>query len=280
MRFFKEYKKQILIIIVFFSVIFSLLSIGKSSGIPVISELASVVVTPIQKLSSNTSNFFKDKFKAFTSTSDLTEELDELKAENQRLLNENKRLALYEQENIRLSKLLELSQKYKDYGTTGTTVIGKDPGNYFSTFLIDKGKDDEITSDMVLVSEGGLVGKITEARNSFSKAQSILDTKSSVSAMSLRTGDLGVVKGSYSYSGDGLCIMEYIDSDAEIIAGDEIVTSNLSDIYPPGITIGTVKEVIQGDNELTKKAIIEPQADLKHLDSLLIIKYNKEEAAP
>lgn len=277
MRFFKEYKKQIIIILLFFSIIISLLSVGKSSGIPVISDIAGVIVTPIQKLSSNTSKFFKEKFEAFANTSDLTNQINELEAENQRLLYQNKRLNLYEQENIRLSKLLDLSQKYKDYKTSGTSVIGKDPGSYFCTFLIDKGKNDKITSDMVLVSSGGLVGKITETRNNFSKAQSILDTKSSVSAMSLRTGDLGVVKGNYSYSSSGLCIMEYIDSEAEIIVGDEIVTSNLSEIYPPGITIGTVKEITQDKNELTKIAIIEPQADLKHLDSLLIVEYDKEE---
>ena len=59
--------------------------------------------------------------------------------------------------------------------------------------------------------------------------------------------------------------MEYIDSDAEIMEGDEIVTSNLSEYYPAGISIGYVREIHKDENGLTKYAVIEPTADLKHL---------------
>ena len=124
---------------------------------------------------------------------------------------------------------------------------------------------------MVLTASNGLVGKIIETGETYSKAQSILDSRSSVPAMSLRTEDLGVVKGEYSLMNHGLCRMEYIDSEAEIIEGDEIVTSNLSDVYPSGITIGRVKEIKTEANGLTKYAIIEPYVDFKHLDTLLVI---------
>jgi rod shape-determining protein MreC len=89
--------------------------------------------------------------------------------------------------------------------------------------------------------------------------------------MSLRTGDLGVVRGDYSLMDDGLCRMEYIDAESEIMKGDEIVTSQLSDIYPVGLTIGYVKEIVTDTNGLTKYAIIEPQVDFKHLSTLLVI---------
>ena len=124
---------------------------------------------------------------------------------------------------------------------------------------------------MVLTSSNGLVGKIIESGETYSKALSILDSRSSVPAMSLRTEDLGVVKGEYSLMNNGLCRMEYIDSEAEIMEGDEIVTSHLSDVYPPGITIGRVKEIKTDANGLTKYAIIEPYVDFKHLDTLLVI---------
>ncbi len=90
---------------------------------------------------------------------------------------------------------------------------------------------------MVLTSSNGLVGKIIESGTNYSKAQSILDSRSSVPAMSIRTEDLGVVK----------------------------------DVYPSGITIGRVKEIKTDANGLTKYAIIEPYVDFKHLDTLLVI---------
>ena len=89
--------------------------------------------------------------------------------------------------------------------------------------------------------------------------------------MSVRTGDLGVVKGNYTLSNRGLCKMEYIDGDAEIMVGDEIVTSHLSDIYPEGLAIGKVLEIETDTNGLTKYAVIEPYVDLKHLDTVLVL---------
>ena len=177
----------------------------------------------------------------------------------------------YGTENQRLSELLKISQKYADYHTTGTQIIAKDPGNWYDVFLINKGRDDGLEANMVLTSSNGLVGKIIESGDTYSKALSILDSRSSVPAMSQRTEDLGVVKGEYSLMNSGLCRMEYIDSEAEIMEGDEIVTSHLSDVYPPGIAIGRVKEIRTEANGLTKYAIIEPYVDFKHLDTLLVI---------
>ncbi|MBQ2880146.1 MAG: rod shape-determining protein MreC, partial [Anaerotignum sp.] len=79
------------------------------------------------------------------------------------------------------------------------------------------------------------------------------------------------VKGDYTRSADGLCIMEYIDAQAEILVGDEIVTSHLSDIYPAGLAIGKVLELETDTSGLTKYAVIQPYVDLKHLDTILVI---------
>ena len=65
--------------------------------------------------------------------------------------------------------------------------------------------------------------------------------------------------------------MEYLDGDAEIMVGDEIVTSQLSDFYPEGLAIGKVLEIETDTNGLTKYAVIEPYVDLKHLDTVLVL---------
>ena len=126
---------------------------------------------------------------------------------------------------------------------------------------------------MPVLSAGGLVGRITKAGATYSTVYSILDSRSSVSAQSLRTGDLGVVVGDRELMEQGLCKMEYIDSDAEIMEGDEIVTSGLSEYYPAGISIGFVREI---QNGLTRYAVIEPSADMKHLDALVVIQETLE----
>lgn len=124
---------------------------------------------------------------------------------------------------------------------------------------------------MAVVNAGGLVGRVVDASSTYSNVYSILDSRSSVSAKSLRTGDLGVVTGDHELMKQGLCKMEYIDSEAEIMEGDEIITSGLSDYYPAGISIGYVTEVHQDQNGLTKYAVIEPKVDFKHLDTVLVV---------
>ena len=129
---------------------------------------------------------------------------------------------------------------------------------------------------MPVLSAGGLVGRITKAGATYSTVYSILDSRSSVSAQSLRTGDLGVVVGDRELMEQGRCKMEYIDSDAEIMEGDEIVTSGLSEYYPAGISIGFVREIHNDENGLTRYAVIEPSADMKHLDALVVIQETLE----
>ena len=210
---------------------------------------------------------------------DLKEENEKLKNQIAELMEENRRLAMYEEENAQLSSLLKIAQRYPDYESVGAKIIAKDPGVWYDGFTIDKGTSSDISANMVLIAPEGLVGKVLESGVTFSKAQSILDSRSSVPAMSVRTGDLGVVKGDYSLSNDGLCKMEYIDGNAEIMVGDEIVTSHLSDIYPEGLAIGKVLEIETDTNGLTKYAVIEPYVDLKHLDTILVIDKSSAPAA-
>ncbi|MBS4960437.1 MAG: rod shape-determining protein MreC [Clostridiales bacterium] len=274
LEFLKTYKKQILILIAVFLAICALFTAGKNSRIPLIQNTIGVVIAPVEKVITSCENWISEKISWIFSDLNLEEENKQLKEKIAQLETDNKRLSLYEEQNRLLSDLLNISQKYSAYHTFGTQIIGKDPGNWYNTFLIDKGTKDGVDNDMVLTTSGGLVGRVIDCGISSSKAETIIDSRSSVSAMSLRTGDLGVVKGDYTLMNSGLCRMEYIDTEADIMEGDEIVTSHLSDVYPPGISIGYVKEIQQDSNGLTKYAIIQPQVDFKHLDTLLVIDKN------
>jgi len=271
LKFFNTYKKQILRLVIIFLVLLILFTAGRKKRATPIDNALSFVVAPAQDISTTISSWVLNKVSALKDDTDLAAENSELKAKIEILEAENKRLSMYEEENKRLSALLDVSQKYPDYETTGVDIIAKDPGNWYLTFTINKGTRQGLKPDMALTDAGGLVGRITECGYLYSKVESILDSRSSVSAMSLRTGDLGVVKGDYTLMNDGLCKMEYIDSESEIMKGDEIVTSYLSGIYPSGITVGYVKEVVTDENGLTKYAVIEPAVDFKHISTLLVI---------
>ena len=273
-QFFEKYKKQLLRGGVLLLVLITVVASGKQLNATLLESAIGVVVTPFQDLTTGITSWVDDTITEYRNKTDLKEENTELKNQIADLLEENRRLAMYEQENAKLSALLKIAQRYPDYESVGATIIAKDPGVWYDGFTIDKGTTSDISANMVLIAPEGLVGKVLESGATFSKAQSILDSRSSVPAMSTRTGDLGVVKGNYTLSADGLCIMEYIDAQAEIMVGDEIITSHLSDVYPAGLPIGKVLELETDTNGLTKYAIIQPYVDLKHLDTILVIDKN------
>lgn len=273
-EFFLKHKKHIISAGIVLLVLITVIASGKKLNATLLESAIGVVVTPFQDLTTGISSWVDETVTASRSKTDLKEENEELKKQIAELMEENRRLAMYEEENAQLSSLLKIAQRYPDYESVGANIIAKDPGVWYDGFTIDKGTSSDISANMVLIAPEGLVGKVLESGATFSKAQSILDSRSSVPAMSVRTGDLGVVKGDYTLSNSGLCKMEYIDGNAEIMVGDEIITSHLSDIYPEGLAIGKVLEIETDTNGLTKYAVIEPYVDLKHLDTILVIDKN------
>ena len=252
-------------------VIISIFTAGKTIKIAGVDDALGFIITPFQGAVTSVTNWVGDSVNGIIERKNLEEENKELKKQIEELTSENERLSLYEAENKRLSELLDVAQKYQDYDTVGSRVIAKDTGVWYDSFLIDKGSMDGIKNNMPVINAGGLVGRVVKTSAAYSNVYSILDTRSSVSVKSARTGDAGVITGDYELMEQGLCRMEYIDSDAEIVEGDEIITSGLSEYYPEGISVGYVKEIHQDENGLTKYAVIQPKVDFKHIDTVLVV---------
>ncbi|MCD8089147.1 MAG: rod shape-determining protein MreC [Clostridiales bacterium] len=235
------------------------------------------VLTPFQGAITYVGDWFSARFTAITNINALIEENEALKYEIEQLKLDNSRIELLEADNEKLTGILELAEKYKAYDTTGARIIGKDPGNWYDVFIIDKGSADGLSQNMVVISDGGLVGRIKECGFNYSQVVSIIDDADAVSAVSPRTGDTGYVKG--DLSNKGMCKMELIDITSKITEGDEITTSQFSSVYPEGISIGKVTSVENTSDTSTKTAVIEPGVDFKHLDSVLIITASPDTSA-
>ncbi len=272
--FFEKHRKMIISSIIVILALLALITSGKKLNATALESAFGFIVTPFQEITDGIGSWVNDTLSSRREKQEILAENEALRQEIETLQATNNRLALYEEENKTLSDLLKIAQKYPQYKTFGVVIIAKNPGSLYDVFTLNKGSSDGVQANMVLAASEGLVGKVLESGATYAKGQSILDSRSSVPAMSLRTGDLGVVKGDYTLMNQGLCKMEYIDAEAEIAVGDEIVTSHLSDIYPTGLTIGKVKEIKADTNGLTKYAIIEPAVDMKHLDTLLVIDKN------
>jgi len=236
-----------------------------------IEDALGFVIIPAQKFFTGIGNWVEERIEFLSLLNNIAEENKTLRELIAAYETDNARLKLIETENEELTALLDLKRKYPAYKTVGANVISVDPGNWSANFIIDRGRGDGFNKNMVVLAPGGLVGRITETGVNYSKVRAIIDDTNAVSAKSVRTGDTGIVRGDMRFITDGLCRMELIEIDAEIAIGDEIITSNLGEIYPPGLTIGFVTEINADAGGLTKFAVIKPAVDFKNLETVLVI---------
>lgn len=270
MKFLEEHMKVVLIIVTILLMVTIVMFRNKSEALFIESGIA-YVMTPVQKYFGGVGQWFTDRAEFVKNIGRLDQENQILQKQIAELAYENKILKQYEKENERLRSLLDLNKKYPEYPMVGAEIIGKDPGNWYHTFIIDKGSNNGLEADMMVLADGGLVGRIVEVGKTYSKVISIIDDRSSVSVKVLRTDDLGIVKGDYTLMNDSLCKMEYIDAEAELIIGDEVVTSSLGDIYPASVMIGTIRDIKTESHGLTKYALVQPTVNFKYLEQVVVV---------
>lgn len=220
--------------------------------------------------------------------SDLTKNLDtlkELQAENDTLKTEINDLTMKinllqqdKEELARLRELYELDQYYSDYKMIGARVTANDSGNWFRSFVIDKGEKDGIKIDMNVMAEGGLVGIVTEVGANWARVRSIIDDASNVSALVQSTSDTCIVNGDLTLMQDGKIRFEQLpNNETEIKVGEPVVTSHISNKYLQGILIGYINEIHEDANNLTRSGYIVPAVDFQHLQEVLVITSTKAE---
>ena len=204
----------------------------------------------------------------------LQEQVDQLTMENSQLMQEK-----YELEDLRT--LYKLDRSYSDYSKVAANVIGKDSGNWFHSFTIDKGSKDGIEVDMNVLSGSGLVGIVTKVGADWAQVRAIIDDTSNVSAMISATADNCMVGGDLKLMSDGcISISQLKDSDNQVEFGAKVVTSQVSDKYHPGLLIGYVQELHMDANNLTKSGTIAPAVDFEHLRAVLVITDKKRQVNP
>ena len=190
---------------------------------------------------------------------------------------ENNNLQEDKYELERLQELYKLDQNYAEYEKVAAHVIGKDSGNWFSTFTIDKGSKDGIEVDMNVIAGNGLVGIVTQVGPTWATVRSIIDDSSNVSGMVLSTSDKCIIRGDLSLINSGRIRFEQMENNDNVVEiGEQIVTSYISDKYLQGILIGYVSEVSVDSNNLTRSGYITPVVDFKNLQEVLVITKTKD----
>ena len=240
--------------------------------------LANVTVIPLQQGINQIGGWMGDMKDNFSTLKQLQAENEKLQEQIDALTTENNYLQEERYEYERLQELYKLDQNYADYEKTAAHVIGKESGNWFSTFTIDKGSNDGIAVDMNVLAGSGLVGIVTEVGHTWAKVRSIIDDANNVSGMVLSTSDTCIVSGDLSLMNTGQISFDQMENnDNTVSVGDQIVTSYISDKYLQGILIGSVSEINVDSNNLTRSGYITPAVDFRNIQEVLVITTTKAE---
>ena len=223
-----------------------------------------------------------NNLKDMATMKDALAENEELKSRVAELMEENNRLQEEQFELARLRELYELDQEYLEYEKVGARVIAKDTGNWFQVFRIDKGSDDGIEVNMNVMAGGGLVGIVTDVGANYATVRSIIDDSSRVSAMPVDSEYSCIVAGDLTQYEQGRLRITDFSKDEVVQDGDQIVTSNISTKFLPGILIGYAVDVTVDSEHLTQSGYLIPVVDFDNLQEVFVITDVKEmeEATP
>ena len=209
-------------------------------------------------------------------------QIDQLRDDNSRLLTENDRLTL---ENVRLreqaiagqqaERLLAL-QRAVPFESVPAPVIARDPTGVLHSIVLGIGSDDGVKTGHVVLSDQGLVGRVSEVGTNYSKVLLVTDSSSVVSALVQGSRATGIVRGQF---GDSL-IMDWLLQTEPVKEGDVVITAGLGigeelrSLYPKGLVIGTIAQVKAAEAAAYNRAIITPAVDLRRLEHVLVVKTN------
>ncbi len=238
-----------------------------------VGEGVTSVINPIQTSFTTGVNWVVDYLYTLKLRSTLETAYEEIKQENETLVYQamladelSTKLAVYEQ-------LFDEVSLNESMNPLVATVIGRDSGNYFSVFTINKGSNDGIEEFMAVTVNGGLVGYTYNITPTTSDVRTIIDSEASIAGLISDTRDQGTVRGTLGIDGEAMCRMYYLPDSYLSRPGDVVVTSGVGMSFPKGIPIGTVRESTRGMESNKQYIVIEPTVDFQHIEYVVVLRY-------
>jgi rod shape-determining protein MreC len=273
----ERYKKIIITVVGIILILLMVISFGGRDRITVIESQLGSIFIPVQRFLTNIGNYIDEKTEPIINVLNYKELNEDLTKENEFLKEQIVGLTMSQKELNEL-KQLKSALKYVDNSQldsiVSANVIAKDIGNWYNMFTIDVGYDQGITKNSTVVNGNGLVGLVYEVGEKWSKVIAIIDHKSSVGFEMMRVSDdyVGTLSGTTNYE----LIGELFDPKANVVVDEYIVTSGLG-MYPKGILVGQIYEVIEDRDQLLKRIKVMPVVDFKKIDKIMVIPYLEDE---
>ena len=270
--FFDTWKFKILVIVAVFLV--GIMAYAGANGrlTAAPQELLSVVLTPLQKVTSALSGGAASVWEKYTSIDDVMDRNEQLEAENAELRQQMVDYDRIKAENDAYKALARIQDTNSEATYVSAFVIGRDPLDEFGGFTLDQGSTDGVAvNDAIISDRGYLLGVVVEVDATSCKVMTILHPSFNAAGVISRTRENGIITGSADYAADGQCVLTNLDRATEARKGDQVITTGLGGVFPANLLVGTVQEVVPEQSGKSSSAVILPGADPRTVKHAFII---------
>ena len=247
----------------------SVLCLTPFPGRSAIESLGSTVLEPIQFGVSGTFGELSNVVDTLQRVRVLATENRDLRERNDQLESDVVRLHELEVENRELRNLLGMRERTGPGGFIPASVIARDDSPYVQALTVDRGTNDGVKTDAVVITDKGLVGRVERANPTSAKVRLINDLNSSV-GVRLQTASrtTGVLRG--QSQGD-LMVIAYLPQTDPVNEGDTVITSGLGEVFPEALLVGTVARVEHKDADPFQTAVVRPAVEMDRLERLYVL---------
>ena len=270
--FFDTWKFKILVIVAVFLV--GIMAYAGANGrlTAAPQELLSVVLTPLQKVTSALSGGAASVWEKYTSIDDVMDRNEQLEAENAELRQQMVDYDRIKAENDAYKALARIQDTNSEASYVSAFVIGRDPLDEFGGFTLDQGSTDGVAvNDAIISDRGYLLGVVVEVDATSCKVMTSLHPSFNAAGVISRTRETGIITGSADYAADGQCVLTNLDRATEARKGDQVITTGLGGVFPANLLVGTVQEVVPEQSGKSSSAVILPGADPRTVKHVFII---------
>jgi rod shape-determining protein MreC len=253
-KIFEEYRQYlVLLILLFISLAF--LPLNRGDKLRNIKRYAFGSFAYLTYLENQIADFFTD-----------TEEIERLQKQNARLMLENNLLRGYALENDELKKALAFRDSAR-FPLLPAKVISKLLSPIQGNLIINRGENDSVKVGMPVITPEGLVGVIVETSSEFSVVRTLQNTNFKLAVEIQRNRFTGIM----GWNGTNLFIKN-VPTSANIKPGDRVITSDISTLLPPQISVGITLEADKTVSGLLSNVYVKPFVDFASVKNLFVIK--------
>lgn len=241
-----------------------LLTIEKTS--PELAErargVASDFVAPILDLLSRPSTATADAIDGIRELAALRRENAMLREERDRLLQWQTVARRLDSENQHLRGLMNLAPDPRAHFVSAR-VVGGSGGAFVRTILVTAGARDGARKNQPAITGEGLLGRVSEVGDRSARILLLTDINSRVPVVVERVHEQAVLAGNNSNSLD----LKYLSADTKVEVGDRIVTSGHGGIFPPGLPVGAITRIENG------QIVVQPYVDWERTEYVRLVDY-------